>query len=657
MKKSLFNLTGIIFLLLFTLSGCEKDDPKPVVVSPTVSVGKQIVHFKITTPAVTGVIDTINKTITIAVPAGTSVTSIPTDILLAAGHAISPATAVTQNFTNPVVYTITRPNNTTTQWTVTVVVASSGVSVTQDITQSVTWTADKVYTITGDIEVGNNSILTIQPGTVIKFAANASMSIGYSSNATLIANGTAALPITFTSSAVAPAAGAWEGLFFYGNTLNNTSLAYCNVLFAGSNTNYGAINLLNSDIAINNSTIANSGSFGIHTTYSNLKGGFVSFSNNTINATAKYGIEIHSQKVSGIGTGNTFTNIKGIQLFGDFLSTTAQTWKNLGAPYIISNEIDIDGPLTIEPGTTFKFESNGWLAIGYYEATTFIADGTSTAPITFTTAATTPVAGTWRGVVFYEEAQTNSKMNYCIVEYAGNTSTYGAVDMNNTASIIFTNNIIRHSGSFGVNTDWDAGFEAFNNNTISNCVNHVIVISTKHLPDLGSPNVLTAATGKGISVSGDFQYTDAVVWRKQTADYYFSGGATMVDGIVTIEAGARFKFVNDTYFWFGYYGSTKLTAIGTATDKITFTSSSLSPAAGTWKGLYFDDSYTQTNSEINYCQFQYSGMSDTPALYLGVSFPVRNTTISDFSSTNAAEYMTGITVPAGTGNNFSWVAN
>ena len=130
-----------------------------------------------------------------------------------------------------------------------------------------------------------------------------------------------------------------------------------------------------------------------------------------------------------------------------------------------------------------------------------------------------------------------------------------------------------------------------------------------------------------------------------------------MDGIITIEAGARFKFVNDSYFWFGYYGGTKLTAIGTATDKITFTTSSASPVAGTWKGLYFDDNYTQTNSELNYCQFQYSGMANTPALYLGVSFTVRNTTISDYSSTNAAEYMSGNAVPPGTGNNFSWVAD
>jgi hypothetical protein len=660
MKQKLFKLTGVIFLILLSLGGCKKDETGPDLNAKVVSVGKQIVYFKILTPATTGVIDTVNKAISLPVPAGTSVTSLATDISIATGHTISPASGVAQNFTNPVVYTITRPDNTTTVWTVTVTVTASDVAVNTDITTSTTWTSDKVYVITGDIEVGNNSILTIQPGTVIKFNAGASLTIGYSNNATLIANGTAELPITFTSSALAPAAGAWEGLFFYDKTLSNSSLAYCKILYAGSNTNYGAINLNSCDLAINNCTISNSGSYGIKTYYSNSKGGFVTFANNTINTTSNYGIAINAQKVSTIGTGNTFTNIKGVLIEGDFNSTTAQTWRNLNVPYFVDGELDIDGTLTIEAGTTFKFGASGWMAIGYYASTTFIADGGgSTTPITFTSSATSPTAGAWRGIAFYGFTQTNSKMNYCIIDYAGSTSTYGALDMNNNSSIIFNNNIIRNSGSYGINMEWDAGFQGFSNNIINTCVNHLIVINTKHLPELGGSNTLTAAAGKGIEISGDFRYTNAVVWKKQTADFYVTGGEIDIDGNVTIEPGCKFLFVNDAFFWFGYYATTKITAVGTSTNKITFTSAATSPTSGSWKGLYFDDNFTQSNSELNYCQFQYTGMSGKPAIYTGVSFPVSNTNINDFSSTHAAEYKTGITVPPAPNgvNNFSWFAN
>ncbi len=656
MKQKFFKLTGVIILIMLILNGCtKKEDPQPDPILTVVSVGKQISSFKLTTPAVTGAIDTVARTILLSVPAGTSLTGLSPEIVLAANHTITPASGVAQNFTSPVVYTVKRPDNTTTTWTVTIALAN--ITVDQDITQSVTWTSDKTYVISGSIEVANNSVLTIQPGTVIKFQAGASLSIGYSGNATFIANGTADKPIIFTSSALAPAAGAWEGLFFYDKTLSNTSMAYCSILYAGSDSNYGALNIYGCDLAVNNCKITYSGSYGIKTTYSNSKGGFVSFENNAVTASAKYGLVISAQKVGAIGAGNTFATSWGVSIFGDYNNATAQTWRKLDVPYIISDEVDIDGSLTIEAGTTFKFDANGWLAIGYYSATTFAAEGLATAPITFTSSATSPAAGAWRGIAFYGFAQTNSKMKYCIIDYAGSTSTYGALDMNGTASVTFTNNIIRNSGSFGVNLDWDAGFQAFTNNTISSCANHLIVINTKHLPELGASNLLTASANKGILISGDYRYSNPVTWKKQTADFYVTGGELDIDGILTIEAGCHFLFETGSFFWFGYYQSTKVTAIGTSNDKIVFTSSSASPAAQGWKGLVFDDSYTQTNSELSYCQFQYTGYQSKPAIYAGVSFPVSNTTITDFGSAHAAEYKTGNTIPAGTGNNFTWIAN
>jgi hypothetical protein len=656
MKKKLFKLTGVLIIILFSLNGCKKDTTTPNSNAKLVSPGNEIVFFKIVNPAATGIIDTTARTISISLPGGTNVTSLATDISLAAGHTMSPAPGVAQNFTNPVVYTVTRPNKTTTQWTVTVT-ASSGVNVTQDISQSVTWTSDKIYTINSAITVNNNAVLTIQPGTVVRFGAGGSLSIGYSTNGTLIANGTSASPIVFTSSAVAPTAGSWDGIYFYDKASSNSSVTYCNIMYAGSNSSYGALNIISCDLAVNNCNISFSGSYGIYTSYGNNKGGFISFANNIINTTAKYGLVIDAHKLGTIGTGNTFTNILGISLIGSYNSTTAQTWKNLNAPYIVSQELDIDGNLTIEAGTRFRFDGPGWLAIGYSNATTFVADGgTSATPITFTSNAASPVAGSWRGIVFYGFTQTNTKMNYCIVDYAGSNATYGAVDLNGSSSITFTNNTIRNSGGFGINLETNAGFQAFTNNTILSCADHLVYISTKHLPDLGSPNVLTPTAGKGIDIYGSVQYSSAVTWKKQTADFYVTGGEVDIDGFVTIEAGSNFLFSSDSYFWFGYYATTKITAIGTSTNKITFTSSALMPAAGSWKGLIFD-SFIQPTSELGYCQFQYTGLSVKPAIYTRVSFPVGNTTISNFSSTNAAEYQNGLIVPPGTGNNFTWVAN
>ncbi len=74
--------------------------------------------------------------------------------------------------------------------------------ITSNITSNTTWYADTVYQLGGRITVTSGATLTIQPGTVIKGEA------GTGSNATallvarggkLMAEGTASLPIIFTS--------------------------------------------------------------------------------------------------------------------------------------------------------------------------------------------------------------------------------------------------------------------------------------------------------------------------------------------------------------------------------------------------------------------------------------------------------------------------
>ncbi|MCX7861837.1 MAG: DUF5018 domain-containing protein [Bacteroidales bacterium] len=58
----------------------------------------------------------------VTMPYGTDVTNLTPSITVSPGATISPASGVAQNFTNPVVYTVTAQNGTTTkQWTVTVV--------------------------------------------------------------------------------------------------------------------------------------------------------------------------------------------------------------------------------------------------------------------------------------------------------------------------------------------------------------------------------------------------------------------------------------------------------------------------------------------------------------------------------------------------------
>lgn len=91
--------------------------------------------------------------------------------------------------------------------------------VTQDITASQTWFADTAYTLKGFIHIDSGVTLTIQPGTIIKGDFNTlGSSLFVMPGAKLVAVGTAANPIVFTSSRAAGQRqpGDWGGLIMVG---------------------------------------------------------------------------------------------------------------------------------------------------------------------------------------------------------------------------------------------------------------------------------------------------------------------------------------------------------------------------------------------------------------------------------------------------------
>ena len=103
--KKIKLLTLMICVITLCFNACKKDDPKPT--PPSTYKGKQILSFGIVTPAASGVIATVTKIITIAVPQGTSLTSLNTNIVLPGGVTISPVSGQTQNFSSSVTYTVT----------------------------------------------------------------------------------------------------------------------------------------------------------------------------------------------------------------------------------------------------------------------------------------------------------------------------------------------------------------------------------------------------------------------------------------------------------------------------------------------------------------------------------------------------------------------
>lgn len=107
-------------------------------------------------------------------------------------------------------------------------------NVSGSVTSDTTWTlAGSPVVITDSVTVLSGRTLTIEPGVVVKFDAGTILVIG----GKLVAAGTVANPITFTSSLASPSTGSWRNVTFLSSSDANSVLAYCFFEYGGSGTN------------------------------------------------------------------------------------------------------------------------------------------------------------------------------------------------------------------------------------------------------------------------------------------------------------------------------------------------------------------------------------------------------------------------------------
>lgn len=89
--------------------------------------------------------------------------------------------------------------------------ATADTTVSSNITTNTTWNvAGSPYQVTTDIDVNVGVTLTIQPGVTVEMGSGCEIDV----RGTLIADGTPANPITFTSSSGSPWSGIWDRIYF-----------------------------------------------------------------------------------------------------------------------------------------------------------------------------------------------------------------------------------------------------------------------------------------------------------------------------------------------------------------------------------------------------------------------------------------------------------
>lgn len=497
------------------------------------------------------------------------------------------------------------------------VLAPSIIEHSGNIESDETWISG-AHLITGDVYV-DAAILTIEPGALIMFEQGKGLYVGYhsgSSGATMVANGTANLPITFTSAAAIKSPGDWDFIGFYNGASNLSTMQYCTVEYGGGySSNYGELHIDGSSVAMDNCVIRYSASMGIS---ANDEGFFQSFTGNSITDNDSNPIQIYGNYAHTIGSGNTINTTTGIKVKSDRIEVAEATWLKQSCAYVINGDLylgsETGSKLTLNPGVEIRFAANQGLYVGYYSGTygTLTAEGTTGEHITFTSAAPEMArsAGDWDFIGFYDGAGNSSSFAYCDFEYGGGySSNYGMLFVDGSG-ISLTNCTVSNSGSMGINLSDDAMFVACSDNTFGVNTDVPIEIYGNYAHTVGTGNTFN---DRGILVKGDKIEQADVTWIKHNVPYIIGGDQYLgaeTGAKLTIAPGAVLTFTENSSLNVGYYSGTTgvLKAQGQSGNPITFTSGAAAgfESAGDWDGIWFYDG-TGNGTILDNCIITFGG--------------------------------------------------
>jgi hypothetical protein len=211
-RKNLMMIAlALLSLSLFTLSSCSDDDP--TYAAPTIAV--EVVN---NTPGA------IELLVAVTAPAGLKEVVVGDDVkTYTSGETSDIYTYTYAGNSSSIKFEVSDVKNRIAEATaevepVTIIAAN--------ITADATWTKDQKYLLKGNIFVTNNAKLTIEAGTVIYGDKVTKGALIIERGSQIIAEGTAAAPIVFTSNAPAGFRnyGDWGGLVILGKATNNQSV-------------------------------------------------------------------------------------------------------------------------------------------------------------------------------------------------------------------------------------------------------------------------------------------------------------------------------------------------------------------------------------------------------------------------------------------------
>jgi hypothetical protein len=340
----------------------------------------------------------------------------------------------------------------------------------------VTWDAlDVPYRVFSGNTVETEGHLTIAPGTTVEFNQDASVYVNDGGPGALTAEGTSGNQITFTGTQ--DTKGYWQGIGIKGSKRTENKLTHCVVENAGASGFYNANDLAGLAIMNGSRVVVDNTTFRKNSGYGVFLGSGVntpSFENNTLTKNASgaayvWSTSAHHLSDSGTYAGNDddFVHVAGNVIGSDM----EVTWDAIDVPYRVfsGNTVEMEGHLTIEPGTTVEFGQGASMYVNDGGPGRLTAEGTADNQITFT--GTQEIKGYWQGIGYKGTNRTENKIIHCVIDYGGSTDFYNANDaanlaVMNEARLTLKNSTLRNSGGYGL--DLRSSNVTRSNNTYEN---------------------------------------------------------------------------------------------------------------------------------------------------------------------------------------------
>lgn len=536
------------------------------------------------------------------------------------------------------------------------------------ISASVTWSlANSPYLVTGDVIVQGSPtpVLTVDAGVTVRFNAGTRLMVGRTAAGKLVAVGKRGKPIRFTANTASPTAGYWHGIAFYSLAASSSEIAYATVEYGGYaggvNNTFGGISVIGSSPTLQNLIVQNSAVAGVSVIDGSPLISGSTLSLNPVGFSASYPAtpSLQTTTISGsagfavsIDPRVSFSALSGLTVSGNGTDAIEvrngtidvnTTWRNGLIPYVVSSGLSVEGPLTpvwtLAAGAAVKFNPGAYVFVGRNGAGGLSAVGTSSQRITFTANSSSPGPGFWRGIQFYSRTTSASRISYTTVSdggYAGAFGdNYGGIYVESSSPAL--QNVTVHNcivaGIMLSGGSADIGGATISGNPVGLHVKYPATPSVQTTTISGNSGFaismdapVSFAALSGLTVSGNG--ADAIdvrtgaievntTWRNGGIPYVMRGWLD-VEGsakpVFTIEPGATLKFPPGGFLIVGRFAEGTLNAVGSSTQRITFTANSSSPVAGFWQSLRL---YGKTTSTIAYVTVSYGGQNDSTNGFLG----------------------------------------